>query len=377
MTTIKIAKSDLEAALKVAGNTVGNADLAGHYLFRVLGGKLTILSQNNRVFSSCPVVASSDEDDVSFTVEAWRISSVVGATPNNSVLSFEPKNGEVRVVTDRGKIDLSSLDPSKFPFWDSILASANETAVIPADRLKSAFAHARMFVSSDEQQSPQLCVAEFREGVLYSTDKVAVSCIKVEGMEKSSLRVHGKDIGALTTFLDSAKGPDVVILEHERAFFVKRSDGAIFGETLFASKFPTLNGVAWDQSDEYTWDIFREEFDSNVDLLLSGAQRGETKLSIALRDGKLVMGMTAVSGKQMAVDLIPQKSEVKDGAGELPEDGFVVSHTHLTTTLGSHSSNLVRVGASAIPKKGGWVRVQDKRGPDTYLTTISWIKKTA
>jgi len=376
MTTIKIAKSDLEAALKVVGNTVGNTDLAGHYLFRVVGGKLTVLSQNNRIFSSCPIISTADED-VTFTVEAWRISNVVGATPNNSVLSFEPKNGEVRVVTDRGKIDLSSLDPSKFPFWDDILSAAKVTAVIASDRLKSALSHAKMFVSSDEQQAPQLCVAEFRDGVLYSTDKIAVSCIKVEGMEKSSLRVHGKDIGALTTFLDSAKGSDVTILEHDRAFFVQRSDGAVFGETLFASKFPTLNGVDWNQSDDYTWDIFREEFDSNVDLLVSGAQRGDTKLSIAFRDGKLVMGMTAVSGKLMTVDLLPQKVESKKDVGDLPEDGFMVSHTHLTTTLGGHSSNLVRVGVSVIPKKGGWVRIQDTRGTDIYLTTIAWLKKAS
>ncbi len=372
MTTIKIAKSDLEAALKVVGNTVGSADLSSHFLFRVQDGKITLYSQNNRVFSSCPVVASAEGEEM-FTLEAWRVSSVLGATPNNSVLTFVSHNGEVKVTTDRGKIDLSSLDPSKFPFWDDMLKEAKETAVIAADRLKSALSHARMFVSADEMQSPQYCVAEFRGGVLYSSDKVAVSCIKVVGMENSSLRIHGKDIGALTTFLDGAKGSDVTLLEHDRAFFVRRSDGAIFGETLFASKFPPLNGVDWEQVDDYVWDIFREEFDSNVDLLVSGAKRGDAHLFLSFADGKVLMGMDSVGGKRMSVDITPQKVETKSEAPALPDGGFVVPHTHLTTTLGTHSENLVRLGVSRR-NNGGWVRIRDTRGTDLYLTTIAWKK---
>lgn len=378
MATIKIAKSDFESALKVVGNTVtaGGSDISTHYLFRVAGGKLSLLSYSGRVFSSCPVVATSDTEETLFTAEAWRIGAMLNATPNNTVLTLIQNGSEVKVQTDRGKIELSSLDPSLFPFWDTILGEAKETAKISADRLKKAYAHARMFVSTDEQRSPHLCVAEFREGCLYSTDQTGVSTIRVQGMEKSSLRVHGKDIGNLISFLDSAKGQDVTILEHERALFVVRADGAVFGETVFSHPFPAFS-VSWELADDHTWEFFTEEFANNVRFLISGAAKGDPKILLAPKVGVkgATMTMTSVGGKPMTVDLPLQNQSSLDEAAALPEGGFHISHPHFTLTLGDFDGSLVSIGISKRGKGGGgWVRVREDRGGDIFLTTIAWIK---
>jgi DNA polymerase III sliding clamp (beta) subunit (PCNA family) len=376
--TIKIAKSDFEAALKVVSNTVnlGANDITAHYVFRVREGKLTIFSYTSRIFSSCPVVASVDED-VQFTAEAWRVTNMLNAVPNNTVLALDYKQGEVRISTDRGKIEFSSLDPTGFPFWDDLLAVSKETARISAERLASAFAHAKMFVGTDEAKMPHLCVVEFRGGCLYSTDQTAVSCIKVQGMEASTVRIHGKDVNAVSNFLGTVESGEVAVLEHERASFFKRDDGAVFGETLFGHRFPDFT-VDWEMEDDYTWELFKEEFGGNVRFLTSGAVKGDHKLTLNPIPGekKISMTMSAVSGKPMSVDLATQKMEAKEGAAALPEGGFNISHPHVTLTFGDHSSNLIRVGVSKR-KQGGWLRIQDNRGQDVYLTTIAWLKKPA
>lgn len=377
---IKVAKSDFEAALRVVSNTVSSntPDISSHYLFRVVSGVLTLLSYSGRVFSSCPVIATSDEKDVSFSVEAWRIGNMLSATPNNSVLTFNPQGSEVKVVTDRGKIEFPSLDPSTFPFWDSVLETAVETANISADRLVAAFEHTRQFVSSDEQKTPQTCVVEFRGGCLYSSDSATVACIKVAGMEKSALRVHGKDLGPLIHFLSGAKGSSVSVLETPGALFIRRADGAVFGETKYAHSFPDFT-VDWTLNDDYTWDIFREELLENVRFLQSGAQKGENKLSLELSDTPNVirMGMAGVSGKTLTVDLQTQGMKANcDPPKPLPEDGFKVSHPHLSVALQGHSENLVHLGV-ARSAKGGWVRILDTRNGDNFLTVIAWFKKVA
>lgn len=390
--TIKIAKLDFEQAIGVVGNTVSSTggDISSHYVFRVKDGKLTIYSYNNiRVFSSCPVVADTD-GDVMFTAEAWRVQDMLAAV-SHSVLTLEPeftgdRVTEVTITSDRGGIEFSCLDPSLFPFWDEQIGEAKETARINANRLKNAFAHARMFISTDEGKSPQLCVCEFRGGCLYSTDQTAVSSIRVVGMENSAIRVHGKDVGALISFLDKASDKEgrgeVTILEHERALFIKRDDGAVFGETLFGSRFPDFT-VDWSLVDDFTWKIFREEFNGNVRFLSAGAEKGATKLTIEPKGNDLAMIMASVKGKAKAVDLKTTDSTKKADAQPLPEGGFSISHKHVTLALSDYSDSAVVIGVSKRGK-GGWLRVRDERPiatgdttgeKDMYLTTVAWLKK--
>jgi len=183
---IVIAKRDLDAALKVVSNTVasGGGDISTHYLFRVRNGSIEILSYSGRTFSSCPTVATVSDGDKSFTVEAKRISYLLDALSDDAVLTITTgESNEVAISTGRGKNVFASLDPDLFPYWDEVLSGATKTAALPANRLYDALSHAKSFVYDQEQKAPHLCVAEFRNGCLYSTDQMAVAITKVGGMD--------------------------------------------------------------------------------------------------------------------------------------------------------------------------------------------------
>ena len=337
----------------------------------------------NSRFSSCPVKnATVTGGDVLFTIEAKRLNSCMGFVPSKSNIEFEVKESEIHLTSDRGNLEFSSLNPQGFPFWDEILSEAKETATVAADRLGAAFQHAKEFVFNDEGKAPQLCVAEFRGGCLYSSDQSVVSCIRVIGMESAAIRVHGKDIAPLVAFLNLASGQDVTILEHERAMFVRRADGAIFGMSLFGHSFPPFS-VDWDIEDDFRWTMTREEFGDNLSYLKSAAAWEDHTLHLSPKGVILGMTMaTAASGKRNTINLRLENSGSKDGVEPLPDSGFPVIGEKIIKAIQNHSTALVKMGASRR-KNGGWVRVKDERGEgpvrDTYLTTVAWLmsKKTA
>ena len=66
------------------------------------------------------------------------------------------------------------------------------------------------------------------------------------------------------------------------------------------------------------------------------------------------------------------QTDSKDRA-DLPEGGFPVSNLYILSLLGACVGTTVKFGV-ARRGKGGWIRVQDDRGPDTFLTTVGWLK---
>ncbi len=205
MKSVKVDSTDLDHALKVTRTTVGSSsDISSHYVFRSRGGSLEVLSYDGRTFSSSIVGHTKVDEDVSFTVEARRIHVLLDSVGANQPLDISFSDSEVTVRTSRGKVTFSSLDPSVFPSWDDVLSGATLTAKILSDRLHAAFSHARQFISDQESKEPHLCVAEFRDGVLLSTDKLALSLVKIPGMEGSKLRVYVKDISNILSFLAAA-----------------------------------------------------------------------------------------------------------------------------------------------------------------------------
>lgn len=373
---ILFAKRDLDAALKVAGNTVasGGGDISTHYLFRPKDGKVEVLSYSGRTFSSCPVVATVEDEGKSFTVEAKRINYLLDAVADDATLTITTgESNEVLVSTGRGKNVFASLDPDLFPYWDEVLAGSTKTATLPANRLHDALSHAKGFVYDQEQKAPHLCVAEFRDGCLYSTDQMAVAISKVAGMEGSSIRVFGKDLGSAAAFLASCKETEVEVWESDRALFFKRADGATYGESKFGSRFPDI-AVDWTVEDDYWWDLPKDEVLSSIRFLASGARWDDTLLRIgATEPGEVFLSMTSAQGKPISLKVKATGEGKKDDAPELPEGGFPVSHAYIAKVLDGHSGDTVRFGVSK-KGKGGWVRFKDARGNDTYLTTVAWMK---
>lgn len=374
-----VSKRDLDSALKVVSHTVsmGGSDISSHYLFRQTapGSKtLEVLAYNGRVFSSCPVVASFEEEGKPFTVEAKRVHYLLGAVADDAVLKVSSTgSGEVVIGAGKGKNVFASLDPDLFPYWDEVLGSSTKTATISADRLNSAFSHAKSFIYDQEAKAPHLCVAEFRKGCLYATDQMAVSIIKVDGMEESSIRIFGKDMGAVTAFLSTFKDGDVEVMEDDRAMFLKRGDGAVFGESRYGSRFPDI-AVDWSIEDDYWVDLPKSEVSNAIKFLAAGARWDDTLLRMSVGDDHMALSMNATNGKRVTLEVktLAMGTRGKD-VPQLPEDGFPVSNVYVTNLLESHSSDTIRFGISK-KGKGGWIRVKDERGKDIYLTTVAWLK---
>lgn len=374
-----VSKRDLEAALKVVSHTVsmGGSDISAHYLFRRLeGGKLEVLSYNGRVFSSCLVEGAplTEGDGASFTVEAKRVHYLMEAVAPDAVLTISLNGPEVSISTGRGKNVFASLDPDLFPYWDEVLKSAEKSATLPADRLNAALTHAKAFIYDQEAKAPHLCVAEFRKGCLYSTDQMAVSIVQVQGMEESSIRILGKDVPALVAFLASFKDAPVEVLEEERALFLKRADGAVFGESKFASRFPDI-AVDWTIEDDHWVDLPKADVASAVKFLASGARWEDHLLKIVIQDDVVTLSMSSANGKPISLDIKSTAHGSRTGKDvpALPEIGFPVSNVYVANLLEHHSTDTVRLGISK-KGKGGWIRVRDERGKDVYLTTVAWLK---
>lgn len=374
---ILLAKRDLDAALKIVSNTVapGGGDISTHYLFRPKDGKIEVLSYSGRTFSSCPVVATVEEAGKSFTVEAKRISYLMEALSDDSTLTITSgESNEIVVSTGRGKNVFASLDPDLFPYWDEVLAGAKKTATLPANRLHDALSHAKSFVYDQEQKAPHLCVAEFRDGCLYSTDQMAVALSKIAGMEGSTIRVFGKDLGSASSFLASCKETEVEVSESDRALFFKRADGAVYGESKFGSRFPDI-AVDWTVEDDYWWDLPKSDVLASIRFLAAGARWDDTLLRMgATKAGEVFLSMASAQGKPISLNLNTLgEGKKSDDVPDLPDGGFPISHVYISKVLEGHSSDTVRFSVSK-KGKGGWVRFRDVRGSDTYLTTVAWMK---
>ncbi len=375
MTTLEINSSDLATALKVCGITVSaGSELTSHYVFRAVDGRLEVLSYDGHTFSSCPVANAMVPEDSTFTIEAKRVKHLLDAIGINQVMKVNHGGGETTITSPMGKNIFSSLDAAAFPFWDTLLKDAKPTASVMAESLLNAFTHAKMFVYEQEAKAPHLCVAEFRGGCLYSTDQMAVSIIKVNEMDNATLRVHGPDLPKLIAFLSNAGDGTIEVLESERASFLRRGDGAVFGETVFQHKFPDIH-VDWSLEDDRWWELNIKDIQSAVAFLAAGAKWEDDCLQLTQSTTtEVVLSMTSVSGKPLTVPLKLQDSGVR-GGGTLSEDPlhFAMSSQYLLRMLKGNTKDNVRLGVS---KKGGggWVRARTDRAKDSYLTTVAWRK---
>jgi len=177
---IEVARPDLQNALSVASLGTGSStDLSAHYLFRLRGGKAEVLSSEMRVFTCSPFIATveGDEGDA-FTVEAWRLDKWVAGV-GDGVLKFASENGEVTATSGRSKVRFRSLDPARFPYWDSLMDTPTDLGSIDPASLAQALSVSRWFVSAEDTTKPELCQVEAVKGVLWATDRRALSSFQI------------------------------------------------------------------------------------------------------------------------------------------------------------------------------------------------------
>ena len=374
---IAVAKSDLEEALKVSSLTVGSAsDLSSHYLFRVKEGEVEILSYDMRVFSRTPLRATVEGEDGAFTVEAWRLDKWVSSVADGALSLKLGENGDVTAKGPRSKIKLRSLDASRFPYWDGLLAEAESIGAVAPSVLYRALNLSKTFVSTDDTSRPEICQTEARGGVLQATNRRAVSSVTVRSLPSLSLRVPGKDLPMLLKFLSDkyTQENDVEVQQASRpaqagggacALFT-RPDGSYVGVSRPTSEMPKLDISPEETGVSLSLDV--EEFNRALDVLLSSAPRGHEGVEFRAEEGGLVLSMPSAAGGSDSYPMIQSTQENLDTTSFMLDYAYVKSLADLfdldTLALSVH-----------VRERGGYVSFthEDEGGDgNQYYTVIVW-----
>ncbi len=382
---IEVAKSDLEVALSVASIAAasGGTDLTSHYLFRLVGGKAEVLSCDGRVFARSPLVATVDGDDGSaFTVEAWRMDKWVAAIPDGVVTLSADGTGDVQAQAGRSKTRLRSLDPAKFPYWDNILKLAKSVGTISPKSLSHALGLTKGFVSSEDTAKPELCQVEAIKGVLWATDRRALSAAEITALPELGIRIPGKEVPSVISFLNDkhTQENDVTILEAERSFeegggafaVFERADGSYLGVNRPTSKFPTLN-MDKDAVGDAQLDLDRAEFESAIAVLSAGAPKGHEAITFSYDDktSTVSLSMPCEAGGTDEYPLTLAKVTEKNGKFDT---AFTVDYPYIkgiSTVFGLDQLSFT------IKKhgRGGYISFRhedDGAKPNKYTSVLVW-----
>ena len=385
---IEVAKTDLHTALAVAGITVESSnDLSGHYLFRVKDGAVEVLTYGLRTFgraSVTPATFDGVEGDA-FTVESSRLDRWMSGVSGNKTLTLQSDDhGEVTLGGERSKIRLRSLDPTKFPFWDALMDKAEDVGSVSPDSLARALACSRWFVSADDTSKPELCQVEAVDGVLWATDRRALSSVVMPRLPNLSVRIPGKDVPSIVRFLSDKRTQDeeILIRQAERppeegggacAVFIRPSDGAYIGVTRPTSSFPTLK-VDREEKADATFKVSRADFNSAIDILLAGAPKGHSTVTFrydhSTDEARLVMPCEAGGEVEYRLD----GAEVADG--ENWSTDFTIDYSYVKGIADTFSLMDIELGVNRRGK-GGYVSFrhtdddEDGQGND-YHSVIVW-----
>ncbi len=385
----QVARRDLEAALQAVGSSIASSgsDISAHFTFRRTGPAkddnkygMEVLAYTGSTFSSWPLIVSVDEPGTEkkagFTLEGWRLKQWLKSTPADSVPEFILDSGEVVARVKKGKQTFQSLDPSTFPYWDKALKEAEVKAKVPADRLAAALATSRLFVggADKEAQSPDQCVCEVIDGILYASDRKAVSMIRVKGMEEANLRVHGKNIGAVLTFLGTLGDGEVEVLEHDRMTLLRSSaNGATFGESRFQFAFPKPK-IRIDDVSQHTWAIPKDELQQAIGFLVAGAVKEDNRLRFTPGEtaGEVVLSMTSATGKETELPLSGVTMTPSPGVPVIPEEGFLLDHILLTKFIGPWKEETVTLGLTVTGARGHARMVHD-HFESKFVAVLPWL----
>ncbi|MHC4780865.1 MAG: hypothetical protein ACYTFG_20025, partial [Planctomycetota bacterium] len=355
----QVAKCDLEAALQVVSSSLGSGssdDISSHLLFRARKNdkgewKGEVLTYTDRLCAGAPIIAKIEVEaggPTAFTIEGSRLKDLLKTLPD-AALTFDFDGSDTNYDGHGGPIEkaFESLDPDDYPYWDDGLEEAQAVATVPASAFRRAVGLARPFVLLDaETRRPDLCVFESREGVIHASNMKTASLVTVPGMEESALRIHGGDAPKIIAFLDTMGDDDVEILESSLALYLKRGDGAVFGETRYNVRFPDNMKVGQIKVDPRWWEIPVGELKTSIARLHSFANRKDNRLR--LKPGKkdtLLLEMALNSGRGNAQQTIELGgSGAEDDAPDLPTKGFLLDYNELKLVLSVYQEETLRMG---------------------------------
>jgi DNA polymerase III sliding clamp (beta) subunit (PCNA family) len=379
----QVAKQDLEAALQVVIPSLGTeSGITSHFVFRRTGTKkdgygVEVVTLAKLVFSSCPLKAKvEDEGDKSaFSIEGKRLKQWLGSVADAALdFVFDSQESEVKITAPKGSQTFQCLQPDSRYTWEREMKDATLTATLPAERLAAAIDFSQNFASLDESKKPELCVCEVKDGILYSTDRKAVSLVRIEDIGESNLRVHGKAVPKFVSFLDTFDGTNVEVLEHDRSLILRRGDGATFGSSRFQAPFPGVN-VDMDAEDHHVWTVDKKTLAEAIGFLTAGASWEDNRLRLAPgdEDGEIKLSMTSATGKKTELVVPCVETASQDGAPDVPKEGFALDHFRLTKVLKVWKDDTFPLGVSVMGTRG-FARCCYEAEGDNYLVILAWLR---
>lgn len=384
---IEVAKSDLENALEVPRIAVGSGDdITSHYLFRIRGDRVEILTHSLRVFGFSRIQGTKHEgeDGDAFTVDSWRLDKWLGGMKPGKPLILETAgDGVVTVKGGRSKLRLRSLDPKRFRYWDGLYDSAEVVGEVAPSSLARALTYARWFISDDDTSKPELCQVESVNGVLWATDRRALTSVEMPRLPSLAFRAKGQDVPTLIKFLSEKRTEDelsVEIRQAERSFeegggacaFFHRPDGSYLGVTRPTAAFPTLN-LDRESEDQAILKLNREEFNEAINVLLAGAPKGHSTVTFTNHHEKGVsLQMPCEAGDSVTFPL----QHVTLTNGDAWTTNFTIDYAYLKGMADTFKLTDVELGINKRGR-GGYVSFryddeeEDGKG-NRYFTAIVW-----
>ena len=319
---MKISKNDLKETLSIAQATLGNGpDITSHFLFEKVGDEVFVSACNPpRIYSSIPLKGckideikpvEGEEGNVegeeengeatekgdafqSFTLEGKRILKAINAV--NGLLSIEVDSGSVSITSDKGTLELSSLDPTVFPPWRELLSASTLMTNVPANVMHDTLSISKPYASTDETRRPELAQILFTDGMAFSCDGFGLSMAKSDNFNDLEAKFHLKDISPACKYLKSYDGHSIKVLKSTKATFLQSEDGGVFGMMEVPFDMPkaiTARYIeAFDWIPRRVWRIKKDEFNNSLDFLSSGAD--ESNLKVTLIDSESLYGIPLI-----------------------------------------------------------------------------------
>lgn len=395
---IKIKKRALETALHVATIAVASGEdskLESHYLFRheVATNKTYILSQDKRrLLAQVPITdveVSNIADNVeydAFTVPGWRLRQWLTATESGDAdLTLTSNGGVTKATSKRGSGTWGSLNPKDFPYWDSTFTAAKVITKISAQHLSHILSYLKNFVS-DQDRNPSLLAAEAKDGVFFATNSILVGRVAVQALAKSAMRIHGKDIPSVLSFLGLIGDAEVEVREHERCLYLVRDDGAVLGVSRWVDEFPTIAGLPVDPTTPLKsyFTVNTAELLAAIKFLSVFAKKEDVRLRFKVVDpdpattsqGVLQISMQSGSGSGTE-DIQEVPCIASGGMQDIRDAGhedFILSKGYVETIANAFGDDTITFRVE-LAKRHGYVYFHNERDTDNYFSLLTWSKK--
>ena len=322
-------------------------------------------------------VVEDGVDGQAFTAPAWRVREWLAAIGNNDEeISLVHEKGATKALSKRGSGKFGSLDPKGFPIVDDTLRDAVDVGSMDATRLTGVLSYARQFVSDQETRHPPLVAVECREGILNATDSVGVVMVSSPILAKSGLRVHGKDVTQLLSFLSLKGSEEISLLEHPSLLVVRRADNHFIGIAKWIHEFPKLK-IKKDEPPRCWFSVPTADLTVAIKYLGAFAKKDDNNLHIRFDDGQVFLSVDSASGDEERAEQ-PIPCVEHDGMNLLAEDGyseFMVSKRYVNILAAAATEGApLRFGINWV-KNNGYITVTRESNGDEFFTLVVWTRK--